>query len=57
MLKLYKKYDPDKLDYYRAHLSIMVSPLAQAVEHNKSETVQSIDMSNIEMDKNYPIID
>ena len=57
MLKLYKKYDPDKLDYYRADLSIMVSPLAQAVEHNKSETVQSIDMSNIEMDKNYPIID
>jgi hypothetical protein len=56
-LEIVQKYDPDKLDYYRADLSVIISPLAQAVEHNKSERVQSIDMSNMEMDKNYPIID
>ena len=56
-VEIVQKYDPDKLDYYRADLSIMISPLAQAVEPNKSETVQSIDMANIEMDKSYPIID
>jgi hypothetical protein len=56
-VEIVQKYDPDKLDYYRADLSIMISPLAQAVEHNKSETVQSTDMTNMEMDKNYPIID
>jgi hypothetical protein len=56
-LEIVQKYDPDKLDYYRADLSDIISPLAQAVEHNKSERVQSIDMSNMEMDKNYPIID
>ena len=56
-VEIVQKYDPDKLDYYRADLSIMISPLEQAVEHNKSETVQSTDMTNMEMDKNYPIID
>jgi hypothetical protein len=56
-VEIVQKYDPDKLDYYRADLSITISPLAQSVEHNKSETVQSMDMENIEMDKNYPIID
>jgi hypothetical protein len=56
-VEIVQKYDPDKLDYYRADLSITISPLAQSVEHNKSETVQSIDMTNMEMDKNYPIID
>ena len=56
-VEIVQKYDPDKLDYYRVDLSIMISPLAQAVEHNKSETVQSTDMTNMEMDKNYPIVD
>jgi hypothetical protein len=56
-LEIVQKYDPDKLDYYRADLSVIISPLSQAVEHNQSERVQSTDMSNMEMDKNYPIID
>jgi hypothetical protein len=56
-IELVRKYDPDKLDYYRVNLSTMTSPIAEEVAYNKSETVQSIDMTNIEMDKNYPIID
>ena len=57
-MKLYKKYDPDKLDYYRVNISMMISsPLAEAVAHNKSKTVKSIDMANMEMDKTYPILD
>jgi hypothetical protein len=35
------------------------SPLAEAVAHNKSKTVKSIDMANMEMDKklsNYRLI-
>jgi len=57
-IEIVQKYDPDKLDYYRVNVSMMISsPLAEAVAHNKSKTVKSIDMANMEMDKTYPIID
>jgi GNAT superfamily N-acetyltransferase/histone H3/H4 len=57
-IEIVQKYDPDKLDYYRVNVSMMISsPLAEAVTHNKSKTVKSIDMANMEMDKTYPIID
>ncbi len=57
-IEIVQKYDPDKLDYYRVNVSTMISsPLAEAVAHNKSKTVKSIDMANMEMDKTYPIID
>jgi hypothetical protein len=54
-IEIVQKYDPDKLDYYRADLSIMISPVSEAL--HKSESVQPIDMENMETDKNYPIID
>jgi hypothetical protein len=54
-VEIIQKYDPDKLDYYRVDLSMLSSRISEA-EH-KSETVQSIDIENMEMDKNYPIID
>jgi hypothetical protein len=56
-IEIVQKYDPDKLDYYRIDLNTMTSPVSEAVAYNKSETLQSMDMTNIEMDKNYPIID
>jgi hypothetical protein len=56
-IEIVQKYDPDKLDYYRVDLSTMTFPIAEAVAYNEPETVQSIDMTNIGMDKNYPIID
>ncbi len=57
-IEIVQKYDPDKLDYYRVNISMMISsPLAEAVAHNKSKTVKSIDMANMEMDKTYPILD
>ena len=57
-IEIVQKYDPDKLDYYRVDLNTMTSPISEAVAYNKSETLQSMDMTtNIEMDKNYPIID
>jgi len=56
-IEIVQKYDPDKLDYYRVDLNTMTSPISEAVAYNKSETLQSMDMINIEMDKNYPIID
>ena len=57
-IEIVQKYDPDMLDYYRVNVSTMISsPLAEAVAHNKSKTVKSIDMANMEMDKTYPIID
>ena len=56
-IEIVQKYDPDKLDYYRVNVSTMISSLAEAVAHNKSKTVKSIDMANMEMDKTYPIID
>ena len=57
-IEIVQKYDPDMLDYYRVNVSMMISsPLTEAVAHNKSKTVKSIDMANMEMDKTYPIID
>src|SRR5919112_932948 len=56
-IEIVQKYDPDKLDYYRVDLNTMISPISEAVAYNKSETLQSMDMTNIEIDKNYPIID
>jgi hypothetical protein len=51
-----QKYDPDKLDYYRVNVSTMISsPITESVD--RSQTVKSIDMANMEMDKTYPIID
>jgi hypothetical protein len=59
-IEIVQKYDPDKLDYYRVNVSTMISsPLAEAVAHNKSKTEKSIDMANMEMDKklsNYRLI-
>jgi hypothetical protein len=55
-IEIVQKYDPDKLDYYRVNVSTMISsPITESVD--RSQTVKSIDMANMEMDKTYPIID
>jgi hypothetical protein len=55
-IEIVQKYDPDKLDYYRVNVSTMISsPVIESVD--RSQTVKSIDMANMEMDKTYPIID
>jgi hypothetical protein len=55
-IEIVQKYDPDKLDYYRVNVSTMISsPITESAD--RSQTVKSIDMANMEMDKTYPIID
>jgi hypothetical protein len=57
-LEIVQKYDPDKLDYYRADLSSsLIPPIAPPL--SSSEMANSIDRvgEDMEMDKNYPIID
>jgi hypothetical protein len=55
-IRIIQRYDPDKLDYYRVNVSTMISsPVIESVD--RSQTVKSIDMANMEMDKTYPIID
>ena len=55
-LEIVQKYDPDKLDYYRVNVSTIISSLVTE-SADRSQTVKSIDMANMEMDKTYPIID
>jgi hypothetical protein len=57
-LEIVQKYDPDKLDYYRADLSSSLIPQI-APPLSSSEIANSIDRvgEDMEMDKNYPIID
>ena len=54
-IEIVQKYDPDKLDYYRVNVSTMISSITESAD--RSQTVKSIDMANMEMDKTYPIID
>ena len=57
-LEIVQKYDPDKLDYYRADLSSSLIPQIAPPLYS-SEIANSIDKvgEDMEMDKNYPIID
>ncbi|MDF2769124.1 MAG: hypothetical protein K0S91_1959 [Nitrososphaeraceae archaeon] len=55
-IEIVQKYDPDKLDYYRVNVSTIISSPVRESAH-RSQTVKSIDMANMEMDKTYPIID
>jgi hypothetical protein len=55
-IEIVQKYDPDKLDYYRVNVSTIISSPVTESAH-RSQTVKSIDMANMEMDKTYPIID
>jgi hypothetical protein len=60
-IEVVQRYDPDKLDYYRADLSIIPHPLITTIARPSlsSKTVESIDMEggDTEIDKSYPIID
>jgi hypothetical protein len=55
-IEIVQKYDPDKLDYYRVNVSTIISSPVTESAH-RSQTVKTIDMANMEMDKTYPIID
>ena len=61
-IEIVQKYDPDKLDYYRVDLSgtliPQVAPSPAPPSLSSSEISYSIDKNeDVELDKNYPIID
>jgi hypothetical protein len=61
-IEIVQKYDPDKLDYYRVDLSgtliPQVAPSPAPPLLYSSEISYSIDKNeDVELDKNYPIID
>jgi hypothetical protein len=59
-IEVVQRYDPDKLDYYRIDLASLVLSVTSATTTPLvfSEIVQTINIKeDVEIDKNYPIID
>jgi hypothetical protein len=59
-IEVVQRYDPDKLDYYRIDLASLVLSVTSATITTPlmySEIVQTINIKDNEIDKNYPIID
>ena len=58
-IEVAQRYDPDKLDYYRIDLASLDLSVGSAITTPLvySEIVQTINKEEVEIDKNYPIID
>jgi hypothetical protein len=58
-IEVAQRYDPDKLDYYRIDLTSLDLSVRSAITTPLvySEIVQTINKEEVEIDKNYPIID
>jgi hypothetical protein len=61
-IEVIQKYDPDKLDYYRVDLtsldsSVSYSMQASSASYKPSQTTDSDKEGDIDIDKNYPVID
>ena len=61
-IEVVQRYDPDKLDYYRIDLTSLDSSLSFStsmplVQSKSIQTTESNKEDDVQIDKNYPIID
>ncbi|HKG30875.1 MAG TPA: hypothetical protein VKA91_06355 [Nitrososphaeraceae archaeon] len=59
-IEIIQKYDPDKLDYYRYDLSYLTAPITTTPSFSTqvmSDSINSGNREETEMDRKYPIID
>ena len=57
-IEVVQRYDPDKLDYYRVDLTSLDSSMSMPLAPSESiQTTESNKEDDVQVDKNYPIVD